>query len=207
MSAERGRLRPAHLASVVILALGLALTAAAAIAIARTDLSCLDFCVGIPTNSGARRALHVFGAPVTFSALAAMTLTVGLVAAVRSDLRSALSLSGRSWAALLSAGGPVRTPFEWIRLWIATAVISGVLTLACLFVSLIVGFTGDLSRETGSSPFGEATANAVLTLVAMVALFALLLGVFSLMCLAIGVIGFGVRSGQQSERRDRSAQA
>lgn len=192
---EREPLRPAHLASVVVLMVGMALTASAALAVAGIDLSCLDFCVGSEPG-----AWHVFGAPAVFSILAALMLTVGIVVAVKSRLFPALALPGRSWAALLSFGGPVRTPFEWIRLWVATMLIAGVLAAASMFVSLIVGFSGDLSSSTGPSPFAETAAHAILVFVSMVAYVAALLAVFSVVCLLVGVVGFGVRSGLQSEK-------
>jgi hypothetical protein len=138
----------------------------------------------------------------TFSALAVATLVGGLVLAGRSGLFTGWSWSGRTWPELLTPGGPVRSPFEWIRVGIATALGSILVLLIAVAILTGVGWLNDASvaqlLTASDASFGQGIAGAAGILALLLALAALLLGVFTVVSLAVGIIGLGLRSGASS---------
>lgn len=138
----------------------------------------------------------------TFSALAVATLVGGLVLARRSWLFTGWSWSGRTWSELLTPGGPVRSPFEWIRVGIATALGSILVLLVAVAIRAGVRWLNDASVAQlligSDASFGQGIAGAAGVLALLLALAALLLGVFAVVTLAVGIIGLGLRSGASS---------
>lgn len=146
-----------------------------------------------------RMGLAMSGA---FAVIAIAALGVGLILARRSGLASGWAWSGRSWAELLTPGGPVRTPFEWIRVGIATALGAGLLLLVAGAVRVGAGWLSQASvlRTLGSpdAAVAQGLAAAVGIFALIVGLAALLLAVLAIASLAVGIIGLGLRSGASS---------
>jgi hypothetical protein len=167
-------------------------------------LSAALIAIGTAIFVSAALTFQRMGPAVTgaFVVIAIATLSVGLVLARRSGLAGGWVWSGRSWAELLTPGGPVRTPFEWIRVGIATALGAGAVLLVACAVRVGAGWLRHASvLRTRSSPDaaveqGIATAVGVFALI--VGLAALLLTVLAIVSLAVGVIGLGLRSGASS---------
>ena len=136
------------------------------------------------------------------TAIAVAALAGGLVLARRSGLLRGWVWSGRSWAELLTPGGPVRTPFEWIRVGIAAAVGAIVVYLVAWVVRVGAAWLNHasaprtLASHSGALEQGVVAAAVILAL--LIALAALLLGAFAIVSLAIGIIGLGLRSGASS---------
>jgi hypothetical protein len=147
------------------------------------------------------RHLDAFGV-VAFSMIAVATLSSGLVLARRSALFTGWSWSGRTWSEVLTPGGPVRSPFEWIRVGIATSL--GATLLLVVSAALLAGvrrLTGGsvvqtLAASDASFSGGIAAAGGILAM--LLGLAAFLLGVFAVLSLVVGVIGLGLRSGASS---------
>ena len=138
----------------------------------------------------------------TFSAFAVAAIGGGLVLARLSGLFRNWSWSGRSWSELLTPGGPVRSPFEWIRVGIATFLGSILLLLVAFGVCAGVGWldapsVGQAVAASDAS-FEQGVALAVGILAMLVGLAAVLLAAFAVVSLAVGVIGLGLRSGASS---------
>jgi hypothetical protein len=128
-----------------------------------------------------------------FSAVAVVALIAGLVLARRSGLFAHGSWSGRSWSELLTPGGPVRSPFEWIRVCLAATLGSALILLVALALAAFAR-----SGVAFEASFGQGVITAVGILALIFGIAAILLGAFALVALAVGVIGLGLRSGASS---------
>lgn len=139
---------------------------------------------------------------VVFAAFAVATLTGGLVLARRSGLFVGWAWSGRPWSEVLTPGGPVRSPFEWIRVGVAAS--AGAVLVLLVAVALFAGIAWRNDQRFAQplvvhdATFGQGILGAVGVLGVLVGLAGLLLGIFAVGSLVIGVIGAGLRSGATS---------
>jgi hypothetical protein len=142
------------------------------------------------------------GEVAAFAAVAAAMVGVGLWLARRAGLFTGWLWSGRPWSELLTPGGPVRAPFEWIRVGIAATL--GTILVLLVAVAVLAGagwlndasFTAAVAVSDTSLEQGIAGATRILAL--FLGLSALLLGIFAIASFAIGLIGLGLRSGASS---------